>query len=400
MGDRMLKKITYLIMLILISFSVFAASSIRNLPSTVNPGETFTITYSISGVTGSFGTTLEDNVGGGCTPTLIQLGGINQNTLSTTVTAPSSGSCTFSGNIDINSGTTQRITYPMQTVTVQGGTPTTCQATVNSISVSPSQGNVNDYVTISASITHSGLCTFQGGLGVTGRYVDSNGNIKCSDSSCLFSVIDVTQNACESGNPYYATIQNVPSATSMTDTYNFRVKATKLNTYDAIASAHIGCFQAPISKRVVNDAYIVGGCTYTNQCDSGSGSCSRTTENVECGVNKKCKSGVCTDQGGNVCTPGVTSTSGCSNGQYKTCYADGTGWGACQGGSNTCNPACASGQICQSGTCVADTCDSTKFPQKYVMQYIGIDDCSTAMIIGWVILGFIVLLGIKMVSKR
>ena len=71
--------------------------------SPINPGpsETFTVTYNVLGVgSGSWGVLIEDDVDGGCSPSDVYLGWVGDSTPSSqtkTFTAPSSGSCSFSG---------------------------------------------------------------------------------------------------------------------------------------------------------------------------------------------------------------------------------------------------------------------------------------------------------------
>lgn len=70
-------------------------------PTNPGPGETFTVTYNVLSVgSGSWGVLLEDTVTGGCTPADVYLGWVGDSTSSSqtkTFTAPSSGTCSFSG---------------------------------------------------------------------------------------------------------------------------------------------------------------------------------------------------------------------------------------------------------------------------------------------------------------
>ena len=71
--------------------------------TTVNPNEQFTITYTAQGTSGSWGATIQDSVSGGCQfPAGTTYRDIwisdEGNTRTVTVTTPSSGSCTFSGD--------------------------------------------------------------------------------------------------------------------------------------------------------------------------------------------------------------------------------------------------------------------------------------------------------------
>ena len=76
----------------------------RSMPSTVSPGQTFTVSYIASGTSGTWGASIEDSTSGGCTfPSgestykTVMLSG-DGNTKQIQVKAPSSGSCVFHGD--------------------------------------------------------------------------------------------------------------------------------------------------------------------------------------------------------------------------------------------------------------------------------------------------------------
>ena len=103
--------------------------------TTVNPGATFSLSYTAVGTTGAWGGTVSDTITGGCTisgKTALNFAMMSDlpNPLTYTVTAPASGSCTFTG--DYKFGTFDIKSMPNTIVTVSGGNclPTTnCEAT-------------------------------------------------------------------------------------------------------------------------------------------------------------------------------------------------------------------------------------------------------------------------------
>jgi len=124
----MKNKINFLITLIAISLLnlsfVSAISMTRDVPSTVTIGGTFTLTYTVSGAIGTWGASIIDSISGGCTfpdgttsykSVMLSPDG---NTKSITITAPSSGSCVFSG--DYKFGTDPIVSFPSATVTISG----------------------------------------------------------------------------------------------------------------------------------------------------------------------------------------------------------------------------------------------------------------------------------------
>lgn len=93
----------------------------REVPLEVNPGETFEITYSTD-KTGKWGVIIVDSVSGGCKfpagieyKSVMLSNGINSQTVK--VTAPLSGSCTFSG--DYNFGSDPIKNFGDQTVNIK-----------------------------------------------------------------------------------------------------------------------------------------------------------------------------------------------------------------------------------------------------------------------------------------
>ena len=382
----MKKIIISIIMLVLMSISVFASVS-WTVPSTATANTNFDIQIvTTAGDSGGYKILKPStctHVGYGTLGTDNYVRNNMGGSGTTSETFKCSSTATFSGEYTTGSGW---LSFPSKTVTIGGTTPTGCEATVNSVRVEPNSVNANANVEVIADITWKGKCTFQGGLGFNNRYLDSSGNPNCVDDSCLFSVVSVTSNACDYGNTYYATVEGMESSTSKTDTFRFLVKPTKNNQYDIIASAHTACKQPPIAKKVVNDALKVGGCGYNSDCDTGSGICVRTTEGYNCGVNKECKSGVCTTI--TQCAPGTTTTAGCSNGQHKTCYADGSAYGNCEGGTPPPPPA----KQC--------TEDGVTRDKEFWEKVKSDNSCAIADVI-WIIGGILgLLIAVKMFGKK
>ena len=93
----------------------------RRVPLEVNPGETFEVTYS-SDKTGQWGVIIVDSVSGGCKfpagieyKSVMLSNGFNSQIVE--VIAPSSGSCTFSG--DYNFGSDPIKDFPDQIVKIK-----------------------------------------------------------------------------------------------------------------------------------------------------------------------------------------------------------------------------------------------------------------------------------------
>jgi hypothetical protein len=112
-------------MLLQKNFGLFAIAGgteiTRSSPTTVNPSTTFTLTYT-STRTGTWGASITDSVTGGCKfpdgtssykDVMLSSSG---NTRTITITAPSSGSCAFSG--DYKFGSESVFTMPSTTVNI------------------------------------------------------------------------------------------------------------------------------------------------------------------------------------------------------------------------------------------------------------------------------------------
>ena len=104
----MKKLTTFLFFTVLCSSLVLGAitcgeSMDRSGPSTVTPGQTFQVTYTAQDTSGDFAASIIDTVSGGCQfPAGDELRTVmisDEGTIKTvSVTAPSSGSCTFIGD--------------------------------------------------------------------------------------------------------------------------------------------------------------------------------------------------------------------------------------------------------------------------------------------------------------
>ena len=100
----------YILLIALVLSSTFALAMTgsetmtRTSSATVAPSSTFVVTYSAVGTSGLWGASIEDSVSGGCTfpsgsstykTVMLSEDGL---TKQITITAPASGSCTFTGN--------------------------------------------------------------------------------------------------------------------------------------------------------------------------------------------------------------------------------------------------------------------------------------------------------------
>jgi hypothetical protein len=96
------------------NYNLFAISGStalsRNVPASVSPGQTFTVTYATSGApsSGKYFVAFSDTITGGCTPAtynnfMAQESG-GDSTATKTFTAPQSGSCTFKGYYQFSGG--------------------------------------------------------------------------------------------------------------------------------------------------------------------------------------------------------------------------------------------------------------------------------------------------------
>ncbi|RLC61889.1 MAG: hypothetical protein DRI48_10215 [Chloroflexi bacterium] len=100
-----MKKILIFSLLVLILAQVSIAvmdgseTMVRSMPSSVGAGQQFTVTYKAIGTSGDYGVSVVDTVTGGCTPSNLKFVLTSPaTTYQVTMTAPSSGSCTFSGD--------------------------------------------------------------------------------------------------------------------------------------------------------------------------------------------------------------------------------------------------------------------------------------------------------------
>lgn len=128
MAKQMKNKIIVLGMILLIAIFmttfISAATMERSVPLTASPGSTFQITYTTTGASGNWGASIVDVVSGGCTfpnqettykSVMLSTDG---NTKTITMTAPSSGSCTFIG--DYKFGIENIIVFPDKIITFSG----------------------------------------------------------------------------------------------------------------------------------------------------------------------------------------------------------------------------------------------------------------------------------------
>ena len=104
----------------------------RVLPSSANGGSTFNVRYTASGMTDVFGVLIEEDISGVCTPSHIAtgfLGSIVSTFVDIAITAPASGSCTFTGNYQFADavGTQPLVDFSDQTITI---TTNTCTDTL------------------------------------------------------------------------------------------------------------------------------------------------------------------------------------------------------------------------------------------------------------------------------
>ena len=112
------------IMLVSTAMAVITGNEIitRTAPSTVAPNAQFTVTYTASQISGDWGATVVETITGGCTingKTTLQFVMLSDlpNPLTYTAQAPSSGTCTFTG--DYQFGSEAIIKFPDKTVQVQ-----------------------------------------------------------------------------------------------------------------------------------------------------------------------------------------------------------------------------------------------------------------------------------------
>jgi len=170
----MKKILIYICCLLFLIGAVTATTFTRTVPSQVNPGSSFSVTYNTNNAGGNWGVLIEDDVSGGCTPAERNFGIMTDEpsySETKTFTAPSSGSCTFHGNYLYtgSTGTQDEIDFPDATITI-GSAPCT-----------PNWDCV-DWSTCSSSCTQTRVCTDTNSCGTTsGKPTTSQ---DCSGGSC------------------------------------------------------------------------------------------------------------------------------------------------------------------------------------------------------------------------
>jgi hypothetical protein len=207
-GGKMKKSIQFLFaMSIFILFSlayVNAGIMTRTGPTSATPGQSFTITYTAT-ATGTWGASIEDSVSGGClfpsgssTYKSVMLS-TDGSTKSITITAPSSGTCVFSGNSQF--GTDSILNFNPLTVTIGSGTctPSCSGKTCGSDGCSGTCGTCTSSQTCQSGTCVTGTCIPNcvgkcGGVsdGCSGTCTASCGNQTtcssgqelCSDGTC------------------------------------------------------------------------------------------------------------------------------------------------------------------------------------------------------------------------
>ena len=107
-------------------FSITGGSMSRNIPSTVQPGQQFNVVYTAS-ASGKWGASIVDSVSGGCkfpdgsSQLKTVMLSVDGSSKTIKVTAPSSGSCTFSGNYKFGTEATKNFASSTITVTTGNG---------------------------------------------------------------------------------------------------------------------------------------------------------------------------------------------------------------------------------------------------------------------------------------
>ena len=128
-NKKILKLIIGIFLVSSLSF-VSAATFTRNVPSSINPDSTFTVTYSTSGATGKWFVAWEEAITG-CAPSsykdFMASETAGDKTITKTFTAPSSGSCTFSGSYQFTNE--EKADFPQTTITVMAGCAPNWQCT-------------------------------------------------------------------------------------------------------------------------------------------------------------------------------------------------------------------------------------------------------------------------------
>lgn len=142
------KIMTFMLLMLCLSFTVFAATVTRSVPSSIQPGSTFSVTYTVSDAPTSWGVSLVDMVSGGCMfPAGNELRTVmlytDGNTKTISMTAPSSGSCTFTG--DYKFGTDNIINFPSKNIVITVGVNSSSSTTQPpSVTTTTQQGGSND----------------------------------------------------------------------------------------------------------------------------------------------------------------------------------------------------------------------------------------------------------------
>jgi hypothetical protein len=218
------------IMLILILGTVYAGTMTRSLPTSVSPGQTFTLTYTVSEVSGLYGASVIDAVSGGCTPTgehkfVLADDAQYTTTKSFTYTAPSSGSCTFSG--DYQFGTEAIKTFPQQTITVSSSnqTNTTIVCAVNQTKCE----STTYFTCLNNAWVNKGLVSGKCGYGTS-----CTANSSCKKDTCTTTVCS---DSC--GNSYTGTKECPKDIVPFLSTVIF-----KIGDFDVTWGIIIGAFVA------------------------------------------------------------------------------------------------------------------------------------------------------------
>jgi hypothetical protein len=109
----------------------------RSVPSTVSPGQTFTVTYTATGTSGTWGNSIEDSVSGGCkfpsgssTYKTVMLSD-DGNTKSIQITSPQSGQCVFTGDVKFGESAVKNMPNSVVTISSNGGGDPTCTGSSN-----------------------------------------------------------------------------------------------------------------------------------------------------------------------------------------------------------------------------------------------------------------------------
>jgi len=406
LGDKMIKKIIPIIMLILMSLSVLASTLSYNVPTSTTPGATFQVTYTMFATVNEEFVAWSNSVSGGCSPNLNEdfmvRNGAQQEAMQTktaTFTAPSSGSCTFTGYYAFGGEAQQ--TLQQKTITISGPQPTPTPTPTPSPTPTP---------TPTASITsatYSGAQTIYSGTTFTidSRILSSSGCPNCVFRAYLvdqhitpFSVSAyVNTNTCGLTPSWFYRDNRYTIYAGDTANIQFGFTAQEVGTYDVFVEVLTDCLSTtPIaSYKVIDNLRIVD-----------EGFCTRCTSDASCSSANVCAYGTtstkCDVSSGLCFTPCTQNTFKCLNNVFYGCSANGN----YDTNIKTCNSPeyCNGGTISSSSTCLSgtpvDTCDINGFPQKQVIQYFGIDDCFTALLIGWFLLALIATLLLKIVSGK